>query len=172
MGALMGGKPVDLAAIEAHTAFLVAQRTADAIDQRTLAGAVRPDQAEALTGRYREQNVFKRDKAAEPLAEIIDLKQIGVGAGHGADPGASVSTRRPTNSSGLRCQYLRTSPTMPFGATMTKPTRRQPTINKLTADEIVTVAICCSEPSSTAPTSGPIQLVVPPISGMAIELTA
>ena len=61
---------------------------------------------------------------------------------------------------------------MPFGATMTKATSRQPTISRLTADEIVTVAICCSEPSRMAPISGPTQLVVPPISGMAIELTA
>jgi hypothetical protein len=37
---------------------------------------------------------------------------------------------------------------------------------------MVTVAICCSEPSSTAPISGPTQLVVPPIIGIAIELTA
>ena len=42
----------------------------------------------------------------------------------------------------------------------------------VTADEIVTVAICCSEPSRIAPISGPTQLVVPPISGIAIELTA
>ena len=49
---------------------------------------------------------------------------------------------------------------------------QEPTISRLTADEIVTVAICCSEPSRTAPISGPTQLVVPPISGIAIELTA
>ena len=87
--------------------------------------------------------------------------------------GASASTwRRPTKSSGLRCKYLCTSPMMPFGATMTNPTSSRPTISRLTADEIVTVAICCSEPSRMAPISGPTQLVVPPISGMAIELTA
>ena len=61
---------------------------------------------------------------------------------------------------------------MPFGATMTKTTRRTPTSKRLTADEIVTVATCCSVPSKSAPISGPTQLVVPPISGMAIELTA
>ena len=55
---------------------------------------------------------------------------------------------------------------------MTKATSTQPTMSRLTADEIVTVAICCSEPSKTAPISGPTQLVVPPISGMAIALTA
>ena len=61
---------------------------------------------------------------------------------------------------------------MPFGAMMTKATSSTPTISRLTAEEMVTVATCCSVPSSIAPTSGPIQLVVPPIIGMAIELTA
>ena len=36
----------------------------------------------------------------------------------------------------------------------------------------LTVAICCNDPSKTAPISGPTQLVVPPIIGMAMELTA
>ncbi len=63
-------------------------------------------------------------------------------------------------------------PTMPFGATMTKPISSRPTISRLTAEEMVTVATCCSVPSSTAPISGPAQDVVPPIIGMAIELTA
>ena len=46
-----------------------------------------------------------------------------------------------------------------------------PTRSRLTADEIVTVAICCSEPSRIVPINGPTQLVVPPINGMAIEFT-
>ena len=61
---------------------------------------------------------------------------------------------------------------MPFGARMTKPTSKRPTMSRLTAEEMVTVAICCSEPSRIAPISGPSQVVVPPIIGMAIELTA
>ena len=55
---------------------------------------------------------------------------------------------------------------------MTQSTRRRPTISRFTADEMVTVAICCSVPSRIEPISGPIQDVVPPIIGMAIELTA
>jgi len=55
---------------------------------------------------------------------------------------------------------------------MTNATSRTPTRSRLTADEIVTVAICCKVPSSSDPTSGPTQLVVPPIIGMAMELTA
>ena len=61
---------------------------------------------------------------------------------------------------------------MPLGATMTKPISSRPTIRRLAAEEIVTVATCCSVPSSSAPTIGPTQDVVPPIIGMAIELTA
>ena len=61
---------------------------------------------------------------------------------------------------------------MPFGAMITKATSSTPTISRLTAEEIVTVATCCSVPSRMAPISGPTQLVVPPIIGMAIELTA
>ena len=38
--------------------------------------------------------------------------------------------------------------------------------------EIVTVAICVRVPSRIDPISGPNHTVVPPISGMAIELTA
>ena len=55
---------------------------------------------------------------------------------------------------------------------MTKPTSSRPTISRFTAEEMVTVASCCSEPSRIAPISGPTQLVVPPIIDMAIELTA
>ena len=44
---------------------------------------------------------------------------------------------------------------------ITKVTSRTPTISTLTDDEIVTVASCCTVPSSTAPISGPIQLPRP-----------
>ena len=55
---------------------------------------------------------------------------------------------------------------------MTKPTSSAPTSNRFTADEIVTVAICMSVPMRSAPITGPNQTAVPPISGMAIALTA
>ena len=61
---------------------------------------------------------------------------------------------------------------MPFGATMTKPISIRPTMSRLPTEEMVTVATCCSVPSRMAPISGPTQLVVPPIIGMAIEFTA
>ncbi len=55
---------------------------------------------------------------------------------------------------------------------MTKATSRSPTSSRFTSDEIVTVTICWSVPSRIEPTSGPIQEVVPPISGIAIAFTA
>ena len=61
---------------------------------------------------------------------------------------------------------------MPLGAMITKATSSTPTISRLTTEEMVTVAICCRVPSRMAPISGPTQLVVPPIIGMAMELTA
>jgi len=42
----------------------------------------------------------------------------------------------------------------------------------LTADEIVTLRNSCKPPTSTAPTTGPSQLPVPPINGMAMAFTA
>ena len=45
-------------------------------------------------------------------------------------------------------------------------------MSRLTAEEIVTVTTCCSVESNSAPIIGPIQLVVPPIIGMAIAYFA
>ncbi len=45
-------------------------------------------------------------------------------------------------------------------------------MSRLSSDEMVTVAHCCRVATRMAPISGPIQEVVPPIIGMAIELTA
>ena len=45
-------------------------------------------------------------------------------------------------------------------------------MRRFTSDEIVTVAICWIEPSRRAPITGPYQVVVPPIIGIARALTA
>src|SRR5690606_36972914 len=65
-----------------------------------------------------------------------------------------------------------TTPMTPFGATVMNTTSTTPTINRLRAEEIVTVAICWNVPSSSAPMTGPSHVAVPPINGMAIALTA
>src|ERR1039458_1710160 len=152
MRALMGGQTIDHTAVEIDGAGFVLHRAADAIDQRALAGAVRPDQPEPLARLHLEIDAIERDEAAETFADVVDVQQ----RAHGP----------------LRRKRSCTSPTRPLGAMMTKATSSRPTISRFTAEEMVTVAICCSEPSRMVPTSGPIQLVVPPIIGMAIELTA
>src|SRR5882757_1357398 len=151
-GALVRRHPVDLLAVEGHAAALVLQRAADAIDQRRFARAVRPDQPEPLAWRDRQIDAVERDEPAEALADLVDLEKR---FGHR-----------------FLAKSCVTRPTRPFGAMITNTTSSTPTISRFTADEIVTVATCCTIPSSSAPTSGPIQLPVPPIIGIAIELTA
>src|SRR5262245_22335747 len=152
-GALVRRQAVHGLAVEPHRPDLVVQDAGNAVDQGALAGAVGSDQTDTLARRDREVDAVERDEAAEALAQGADLEQRG---------------HRGPRARRRSC----TSPTMPFGAMITNATRSTPTISRLTADEMVTVAICCRLPSSTAPISGPIQLVVPPIIGMAIELTA
>lgn len=45
-------------------------------------------------------------------------------------------------------------------------------MNRFISEEIVTVASCWVVPSRMAPITGPTQLVVPPIIGMASAFTA
>src|SRR5581483_4165929 len=115
----------------------------------------RPDEADALAFGHAEADAVERDEPAEALAEIGDLEE------GGAHEPPALTRRRPTKPTSRPFQYFCTRPRMPLGAMMTKPVSRRPTINRLTADEMVTVASCCSVPSSTAP-----------ISGMAMEFTA
>ena len=61
---------------------------------------------------------------------------------------------------------------MPLGASTTKATSSTPTMSTPSSEENVTVAHCWSVARRIAPISGPTQLVVPPIIGMAIEFTA
>src|ERR1700674_4119013 len=153
-GALVRFEPIEPRPVEVHRAGFVVQRAAQAIDQGALARPVGADQAEALAGLDREAYSVERDEAAEALAEILDLEQ------------------RRGHYLLLRRSCASTRPTMPFGAMITKATSRSPTISRFTADEMVTVATCWMVPSRMAPINGPIQLVVPPISGIAMLLTA
>jgi hypothetical protein len=61
---------------------------------------------------------------------------------------------------------------MPLGAIITNAISKRPTIRRLRAEEIVTVASCWMVPSRMAPMIGPTQLVMPPITGIATLLTA
>src|SRR6516225_6729905 len=151
--ALVCRQAVDCAAVEGDIAAIMVQRAAEAIDERALARAVRPDQPEPLTAIDGEVDAFERDKAAKALAEPADLEQ-------------RWHQRRRAR------RRARTSPTMPLGAMITKAISSRPTISKFSAEEIVTVASCWIVPNRTAPITGPTQLVMPPISGIATLLTA
>ena len=74
-GAFVRLEPVDRRAGEPHHAGLVLQRTADAVDQRALARAIRTDQPDPLARRDIEADVVQRHEAAEALAQVFDLEQ-------------------------------------------------------------------------------------------------
>src|SRR6478752_1611186 len=139
-------------AVEMYAALFVLQRAANAVDQCALAGSVRADQPDPFARLHLEFDAIERDEPAETLADVADVKK------------RAHLLLRPR-------RWSCTRPTTPLGAMTTNPTRRSPTISKLTAEEMVTVAICCSDPRRMAPTSGPTQLVVPPMIGMAMEFT-
>ena len=61
---------------------------------------------------------------------------------------------------------------MPCGATTTNPTSSKPITSTLSSEDTVTVTICCVVASSTAPITGPSQLAVPPMIGIASADTA
>src|ERR1043165_753704 len=151
--ALMRRHAVELAAVEVHTAGFVTQRAADAVDQRGLARAVRTDQTKPLAGRDRQIDRVERNEAPEALPDALDAEE------------------RLGHFRSFRMKSV-TKPTRPFGAMITNRTSSTPTISTLTEDEMVTRVYSWMMPSSSEPTSGPIQLPVPPIIGMAIELTA
>src|SRR6185503_19131447 len=123
--ALVGREAVDRTALEHDLARLVAQQARDAVDERGLARAVRPDQAEALALGDLEAHAREGGEAAEVLRDAAYLEE---GFSHRLK-----------------------SPRMPSGASTTKRTSSTPTISTLTSPEMVTVTACCSEPSSTAP---------------------
>src|SRR5206468_6595178 len=68
----------------------------------------------------------------------------------------------------LRCRkILRINPMMPSGAPTTNSTSITPSTSTFTSDEMVTVSNCCVVLSRIAPTIGPDQCAVPPISDIA-----
>src|ERR1700681_3506523 len=105
-----------------NAAGLVVQSSAQAIDERALARSIRSDQPKPLARGDVEIDTVERDEAAEALAQIDDLEQR---LAH--DP-STLTRRRPTiSSTGLCRMCFCTSPTMPFGATITNPTSSNPT---------------------------------------------
>src|SRR5690348_9471706 len=124
----MRDQPVERMAVEQHAAGLVAQGAAEAVYQRALAGAVRADQPKPLARRDRQIDAFERDEAAKALADPADGEDRPVRHFHGSHAAAwrciAASSDARTRARRRAC----TSPTMPFGATMTKPISKSPTI--------------------------------------------
>src|SRR4051812_17043369 len=73
-GALVGGKPVDALSLEVDLAGGGKERPADQADERRLAGPVRADEAENLTGEDLEGDVGEGGESAEPLGQLADLE--------------------------------------------------------------------------------------------------
>src|SRR5579872_7436333 len=99
----MGGQAIDDLPVEMHAPGFVLQGAADAVDQRALARTIGADQSQPLARLNFQVNAVERDKAAEPLADIVNMQQRAHGFLH-------VRKRSCT------------SPTRPLGAMMTKPT--------------------------------------------------
>src|SRR5262245_7337543 len=150
----MGRQTIEGLTGESNRTRLIVKRAAHAVNESALAGPVWADEAEALAGRHVKVDPLERHEAAEALGKPPNFKQ-----------------RRGHDFLRMCCQS-KMRPMIPLGAMTTNTTSSTPTSRRLTAEEMVTVAICCMEPSRIAPMRGPAQLVVPPIIGMAIELTA
>jgi hypothetical protein len=73
--------PADAAAVHAHDARRRLLQEIDAAEQRALARAARPDQADHLAGGDRQGDAVERAYRAEALGEVLDL-----------DHGRSIST--------------------------------------------------------------------------------
>src|SRR3974390_3225443 len=121
--ALVRGHSVEWLAVEQHAAVLVAQRAANAIDEGRLARPVRTDEAESLALRDVDIDAVECDEAAEALAELANLQE---GLAHRFALRMKLSHR----------------PTMPLGATITKPISQRPTSSRFATEEIVTVTTC------------------------------
>src|SRR5262249_42514650 len=70
------GRPIeDRTALEHDIAAIRRDKPADAVEQRGLAGPVRSDKAEDLTGFDRERHAVQRDDAAKPQGNIANVEQ-------------------------------------------------------------------------------------------------
>src|SRR5207247_11454883 len=114
------GMPADVIALEAEAPFLVLERPGDAIDERALARAVRPDETDALAGPHDEVDALQRSEAAEALRDAFDFEKR---CGHHLP---------------FRRRQASTQPMMPFGASVTKSTSSTPTMRRFQAEETVT----------------------------------
>src|SRR5262245_50683231 len=98
MRALVRLEPVHCPPIEVNASRLVAQRAADAVDERALAGAIGPDEAQTLAAGDGEVDAVQRDEAAELLAHARDFQERLAHAALPRTGSTSRSLRRGPNS--------------------------------------------------------------------------
>ncbi len=95
-GALMRRQSVQRMPVEPHLAAIVAQRAAQAIDQRALAGAIRTDQPQPLTGRHTQFDIGQRDEPTEAFAQTRHRQQwVGHRLNHPMMPSAPRRRKPP-----------------------------------------------------------------------------
>src|SRR4051812_6620515 len=136
---------VQLASPEVQLARRRRQRAGEDVEERALAGAVRPDDRGELSGRKRHRDAFERDEAAEVLAYSLGTKQF---AAHGrAFPTPNVSSSVPQ---------------MPLGRNSTNRTKIAPT--KSCQCGVQTEMTSSRIRNAAAPTNGPKKLRAPPSS--------
>jgi hypothetical protein len=107
---LVRAQPGGVAPVEPHAAGVGKGEAGDQVEQRRLAGAVRPDDAHQLARAHREGDVAISHDATEALGEARDLEQrrwMRLGRPHAAD-----SRRTPALAATAR---QRTSPISPAG---------------------------------------------------------
>src|SRR5262249_777595 len=101
---VVGAHPADVAAVEADPASVGRVEARDHVEERGLARAVRPDDAEDLAWRRTEGHVLHRGEPTEALADRLNLD-------HSLPPPARRSPSQPTR---------------PWGTKRTTTMRRQP----------------------------------------------
>src|SRR5690606_21556703 len=98
---LRGIEPQHAAAVEPHLARIGPQVAGEHVEQRRLAGAIGPDQADQLALRHVHADAVERLEAAEALADLANLEQC-----HHAPFAAPAAPRR-------RAKAPRASPQRP-----------------------------------------------------------
>src|SRR5918997_2908585 len=74
-GPLVGGHTDDVAAVEPDPAPLDRLQAADGVEERRLAGAVRPDEPRRLAGRHVQVHEVQRLDAPEGHGDLLDLEE-------------------------------------------------------------------------------------------------
>src|ERR1041384_3984576 len=111
----------------------MAQRAAHAVDERALAGAIGSNETHALPLGNCQFDRLQGHETAKSFAQPRHLEQC-IGC-HTQD--------LPAKGRRSRSRASCSRPRIPLGAMMTNATSIRPTISKLSAEDMVTVATCC-----------------------------